>query len=162
MITIVYGHERYFKSFHQALSIVAQELIYLEMTEAPPLEKIAEFQRDLIVKSGPVYYAVQDEKVVGWCDIFPEANPRQSHRGSLGMGLLPEYRGQGLGSQLLAKVLDHAKTFGFEKVELHVYSSNTAAVKLYKKFGFEQEGLIRKFRKLNGQYFDYLAMGKFL
>lgn len=162
MIKIVYAQDKYFTSFHKALSTVAQELIYLEMTEAPPLEKIAEVQSALIAQKGPVYYAICDEKVVGWCDIFPETNPRQSHRGNLGMGLIPEYRGQGLGSKLLAQVLDHAKTFGFEKVELHVYSSNTTAVKLYKKFGFEQEGLIRKFRKLNGQYFDYLAMGKFL
>lgn len=163
MIEIVYAQEKYFKSFHQALSIVAQELIYLEMTEAPPFEKIAEVQQDLISKNEPVYYAIQNkEKVVGWCDICPETKPRQSHRGSLGMGLIPDCRGQGIGSRLLAQALDHAKAFGFEKVELHVYSSNTAAVKLYKKFGFEQEGLIKKFRKLNGQYFDYLAMGKFL
>jgi putative acetyltransferase len=78
------------------------------------------------------------------------------------MGLLPEFRGQGLGSKLLSAVLDHAKKFGLEKVELNVYTSNTPAVALYKKFGFEQEVLIKKYRKLEGQYFDCLAMGKFL
>lgn len=78
------------------------------------------------------------------------------------MGLLPEYRGQRLGSKLLSAVLDHSKNFGLEKVELNVYTSNTSAIALYKKFSFEQEGLIRKYRKLDGQYFDCLAMGKFL
>ncbi|MBP9708242.1 MAG: GNAT family N-acetyltransferase [Oligoflexales bacterium] len=76
--------------------------------------------------------------------------------------MFPDFRGLGLGSKLLASVLDHAKKFGLEKVELHVYTSNLPAVALYKKFGFEQEGLIKKYRKLDGEYFDCLAMGKFL
>lgn len=162
MIEIIYPNEKYFSSFHSALSTVAKERIYIEMIEAPPLEKVASFQRDLISKNGPVYYAINGDKVVGWCDVFPEENPRQSHRGSLGMGILPEFRGQGIGSQLLQKVSEHAKTFGLEKIELNVYSSNTSAIGLYKKFGFEQEGLIKKYRKLDSQYFDCLAMGKFL
>ncbi|MCC7405812.1 MAG: GNAT family N-acetyltransferase [Bdellovibrionales bacterium] len=162
MIKIIYANEKHFPSFHQALSIVAKERVYIEMIEAPPLEKVASFQKDLISKNGPVYYALSGDKVVGWCDVFPEENPRQSHRGGLGMGILPEFRGQGIGSQLLQKVIEHAKTFGLEKIELNVYTSNVSAVALYKKFGFEQEGLIRKYRKLDGQYFDCLAMGKFL
>lgn len=162
MIEIIYANEKYFPSFHQALSIVAKERVYIEMIEAPPLEKVASFQKDLISKNGPVYYVINEDKVVGWCDVFPEENPRQSHRGGLGMGILPEFRGKGIGSQLLQKVIDHAKTFGLEKIELNVYTSNISAVALYKKFGFEQEGLIKKYRKLDGQYFDCLAMGKFL
>lgn len=161
-IEIVYPSEKYFASFHETLSSVARERVYIEMIEAPPLEKVSGFQRDLIAKNGPVFYAIRNERVVGWCDVFPEGNPRQSHRGSLGMGLLPEVRGQGVGSRLLTAVLDRAKTFGLEKVELHVYTSNEPAIALYKKFGFEQEGLIRKYRKLDGVYFDCLAMGKFL
>jgi ribosomal protein S18 acetylase RimI-like enzyme len=162
LIEIIYANEKYFPSFHEAISVVAKERIYLEMIEAPPLEKVASFQRELISKNGPSYYALCEEKVVGWCDVFPEENPRQSHRGGLGMGILPEFRGKGIGSKLLQKVIEHSKTFGLEKVELNVYTSNTSAIALYKKFGFEQEGLIKKYRKLDGQYFDCLAMGKFL
>jgi RimJ/RimL family protein N-acetyltransferase len=161
-VEIIYPSEKYFSSFHEALSFVASERVYLEMIEAPPLEKVSAFQKDLIEKNGPVYYAVDNDKVVGWCDVFPEDSPRQNHRGGLGMGLIPEYRGQGLGSQLLSSVLKRSTQFGLEKVELKVYTSNTPAIALYKRFGFEQEGLIRKYRKLDGQYFDSLFMGKFL
>jgi len=78
------------------------------------------------------------------------------------MGLLPEFRVQGLGSKLLGSVLDHSLKFGLEKVELNVYTSNIPAIALYRKFGFEQEGLIKKYRKLEGEYFDCISMGKFL
>lgn len=159
---IVYASEQYFKSYHETLAAVAKERVYLEMVEAPPFEKVVSFQNSLIATNGPIYYALDQDRVVGWCDVFPEQNPRQSHRGYLGMGLLREYRGQGLGSKLLTAVLEHAKNFGLEKVELQVYTTNTAAVALYEKFAFEKEGLIKKFRKLDGQYFDCLAMAKFL
>lgn len=161
-IQVVYPGEKHFKSFYEVLSVVAAERIYLEMLEAPPFEKVASFQRKLIAQNAPVYYAVSDNDVVGWCDIFPLENPRLQHRGSLGMGVGPEFRGQGAGSMLMAASLAHAKQFGLEKVELSVYTSNTAAISFYEKFGFEQEGLIRKYRKLDGQYFDCLAMAKFL
>ncbi|MBC7465973.1 MAG: GNAT family N-acetyltransferase [Bdellovibrio sp.] len=160
-IEIVYASEKYFQSFYEALSQVAKERIYIEMVEAPPYEKVVGFQQDNISKNAAVYYAVQGDRVVGWCDIFSSNNPRMSHRGGLGMGLLPEFRGLGLGSKLLKSALEHAQKIGLEKVELHVYSSNISAIALYKNFGFEQEGLLKKYRKLDGQDFDCLAMAKF-
>lgn len=158
MIEIVYAQEKYFESFHSALNEVARERLYIEMVEAPPLKNVSDFQRGLIAKNGPVYYAIDMGHVVGWCDVFPEDNPRQSHRGSLGMGLLPQYRGKGIGAQLLKAVLEHAKKFGLEKVELNVYTSNTSAISLYRKMGFTEEGLIKKYRKLDGTYYDCLLM----
>ena len=159
---ILYPEPRYFASFHETLSIVAKERIHIEMIDAPPLEKVVAFQSSLIAVNGPVYYAIAGDRVVGWCDLFPEENPRQRHRGTLGMGLLSEFRRQGLGSALLASVLDHAKNFGLEKAELQVYTSNLPAIALYEKFGFEREGLIRRYRKLDGCTYDALAMAKFL
>lgn len=161
-IDIIYAEEKYFQSFHETLSFVAKEQVYLEMIEAPSLEKVSSFQRDLISKNGPVYYALCEGKVVGWCDVFPFENPRQNHRGSLGMGLLPQFRGKGLGEKLLKKVLDHAKSFGLEKVELHVYTDNSPAINLYKGLGFTEIGIIKKYRKLHGVYFDSIMMERFL
>ena len=161
-IQIIPAHESYFRGFYDALSTVAAERIYIEMTEPPPFERVCSFQRGLIEKDGPVTYALRGDQVVGWCDIFPEDNPRQCHRGSLGMGLLPGYRGQGIGTKLLTATLAKAKAFGLEKAELKVYTSNDAAVALYRKCGFDQEGLIKSYRKVDGRYFDCLVMGKFL
>lgn len=161
-VQIIYPQEKFIPSYHQALTKVASERFFIEMLVPPPLEKVIGYQKDLISKNGPVYYALDGDKVVGWCDVFPEDSPRQSHRGGLGMGLIPEYRGQGIGSKLLAAVIEHSKKFGLEKIELNVYTTNTSAIALYKKHGFEQEGLIKKYRKLDGKYFDSLVMGKFL
>lgn len=160
---IIYANEEYFPSFREALNAVAQERIYIEMIEAPPLEGVAEFQKNLIGGNSPAYYALDgSERVVGWCDITPKEGPRLKHRGTLGMGIIPEFRGRGIGSKLMSAALAHAKICGLEKVELTVYASNARAFALYKKHGFEQEGYIRKHRKLDEQYFDCIAMGMFL
>ncbi len=159
---IKYPEEKYFGSFHRCLNEVAQEKIYLEMVEAPPEDKVKAFQRSLVEKNGPVYYAVQEDKVFGWCDIFPNEDPRQSHRGNLGMGILKEFRGMGIGAKLMDAVINHRNKCGLEKIELTVYHSNLAAIALYKKFGFEQEGLIKKYRKLDGLYVDAILMSKFI
>jgi ribosomal protein S18 acetylase RimI-like enzyme len=162
VVKVQYGSIDLIPSFYEALCSVAAERLYLEMIEPPPLEAVTGFQTNLMEAGGALYYAAENNRVVGWCDIFPFDNPRHSHRGGVGMGMLPEYRGQGLGRKLLEACLKKAKESGLEKAELKVYSNNLSGIALYKKCGFETEGLIKRYRKLDGQYFDAIQMGKFL
>lgn len=159
-IKIIYANEKYIPSFHALLDRVARERIYIEMIEAPPIESTITFQKGLIERNAPVYYAIQNDQVVGWVDISPSKNPRMAHRGGMGMGLAKEIRGQGIGAKLLSAALDHSKRIGLEIVELTVYTTNGPAIALYKKLGFKEEGIHRKFRKLDGEYYDALLMAK--
>ncbi len=54
---------------------------------------------------------------------------------SLAISLYKEYRGQGIGSQLMVKMLELLKWQGFELVSLSVQKANYA-VKMYKDVGF--------------------------
>jgi RimJ/RimL family protein N-acetyltransferase len=162
-VEIIYAREELIESYHACLDAVARERVYLDMIEAPPLEKVRRFQSKLIAAGGPVYYAVEDDqRVVGWCDVFAEDNPRHAHRGGLGMGLLRDYRGIGLGSRLLDATLRKTKQTRIEKVELWVYTTNTAAIALYRKFGFETEGRRRDYRRLDGKRFDCILMSRYV
>jgi RimJ/RimL family protein N-acetyltransferase len=159
---IQYAEKSLIPSFYAALSQVAAEQVYIEMLTPPPLVRVMDFQCELIAQAAPTFFALDGTKVVGWCDISPIDNPRQKHRGQLGMGLLAEYRGRGLGKLLIHAALSKAQAFGLEKVELAVYTSNEPAVRLYERSGFVREGLIKNYRKLDKRYFDTLLMGKFL
>lgn len=161
-VKIQYAEEKLIPSFHKLLDAVAKEKIYLEILEARPLDQVMAFQKGLIEKNLPVYYAVSDDQVVGWIDITRFGNPRMAHRGGLGMGVHKDLRGQGIGKRLLEAALAHAKDVGLEKVELQVYTDNGPAIKLYDNAGFERVGVIKSFRKLDGQYFDALMMERFL
>src|SRR5688500_18839971 len=68
-------------------------------------------------------------------------NKAISHVGVLGINLKKEWRGKGIGSQLLTKIIDWAKDSGvLKRVELFVFASNQPAITLYEKFGFTTEG----------------------
>ena len=162
VVKIMRAEPELIPSFHACLDSVARELIYLEMIEAPPLVDIEKFQRALIENGAPVVYAVRGAEVIGWCDISPYKNPRLAHRGGLGMGVRDGHRGEGLGTKLLTAALSIAKAFGLEKVELEVYATNPAAIALYERAGFEREGFIKNYRKLEGRYFDCIRMAKSL
>lgn len=162
-VEIVSARPELLPDFCKTLDIVARERMYIEMTEAPSHEQLALQQTRMLALNQPVYYAVAGERVVGWADIAAAGNPRLAHRGYLGMGLLPEARGLGLGQKLLEAALTHAREqTSLEKVELLVFTSNIAAIGLYRKLGFQEIGVIRHFRKLDGVYFDCLEMELFL
>lgn len=74
------------------------------------------------------------------------------------MGVLREYRGQGIGRRLAERTIARAKEIGLERIELEVYASNESAVALYRKLGFTVEGVKRKGRKVDGVYDDVLMM----
>ncbi len=160
-LNIIYGEEKYFQSFHQTLDAVAKEQMHLEMVEAPTLEAVTNFQKNIITKNWPLFYAIENERVLGWVDVSPFANPRFAHRGTLGMGLAKDARRKGLGKRLLQKALDHAKGIGIEKVELTVYPNNQPAKRLYENCGFKESGIVKHYRKWNNQYFDVIQMELF-
>jgi len=78
------------------------------------------------------------------------------------MGLLPDYRGRGLGERLIRATLDAARAAGFERIELSVYGRNERASVLYRKVGFVHEGTRVRGKKLDGRYDDVHLMGLML
>ena len=95
------------------------------------------------------------EGVVGL--LVPEG-AKLRHKGVLwGMFVRPGARGTGLGPALMARVLEHAAQV-VEEVRLTDVASNTAAVRLYARFGFEEYGLERRALKVGDNYHDELLM----
>ena len=78
---------------------------------------------------------------------------------SLGMMVLPEFRGRGGGRALLRSALEHARSSDAHKLELEVWPDNEPAIALYKSAGFEIEGLRRShYRRRDGSLRTALLM----
>jgi RimJ/RimL family protein N-acetyltransferase len=159
MIEIVPISSAHIDSFHRALDLVVRERQYLALLEAPPIEEFRSFVENIISRGYPQFVALSVGEVVGWCDVLPNTWPIYAHTGVLGVALLPPLRGQGVGRQLIARTLDAARTFGLSRVELTVRENNKIAISLYKKFGFETEGLKRNALKIDGRYENLVLMG---
>ncbi len=162
-IRIIAAEERYADSLNRALDVVARERRYIGFLEGPPPDATRSHMRNILAGDGVQMLAVTaTEDVAGWCDIFRNRLEGFRHAGRLGMGLLPAYRGQGLGRRLMAETLSAARRIGIERVELEVFASNTNAIALYRKMGFVVEGTKKRARKLDGEYDDDVLMALFL
>ena len=108
--------------------------------------------------------AFAGEKLVGEFGVA-QVRPhlKYRHRAGMGISVLKDYWGCGLGSYLMQLAIDQTRTNGFEQLELGVFSDNTRAIHLYEKFGFERYGIQpRAFKLKDGTYRDEIIMVKML
>jgi RimJ/RimL family protein N-acetyltransferase len=146
------------ESFRACLDAVARERRWLTLLEAPPLDQVRWFVETQRERGMLQFVAVQDGRVVGWCDVIRKTSEGFRHAGDLGMGLLPDLRGRGIGRRLLARTLAAARAAGIARVELEVYAGNAAAITLYERCGFRHEGRRRRARLLDGVAEDVVEM----
>lgn len=80
--------------------------------------------------------------------------------GEIGMMVANDWRGRRVGAALVASAIEWARARGLHKLTLSVFPHNDAAIGLYRKFGFVEEGRrIRHMRRANGELWDLIEMG---
>lgn len=149
-------------AFRECLDCVARERRYLALLQAPALEDVQAFVTQGLRDGVARVVAKAGGRVVGWCDIQPGWPDTVRHRGSLGMGVLPEFRGQGIGWRLLESCLNLAHQAGITRVELETRSDNEPALRLYLRMGFETEGIKRRGMCVDGEYQQTTVMALLL
>lgn len=79
-----------------------------------------------------------DGKIAGavWVRIMDDYGHVDDQTPSLAISLYPEYRGQGIGTQLLNQMLNMLRQKGYPQVSLSVQKENYA-LRMYQKAGFE-------------------------
>ena len=103
-----------------------------------------------------------ENKIVGLCSIEGINKIRIKHRVDLSITVLKNYWGNKIGEKLIDYAIDYCKSNSIKKIELTVRIDNERAIKLYKKFGFEIEGEIKKFIYFGGNYYNCYFMGLLL
>ena len=145
-------------SYRACLDLVAREGRYLAQIEALPIERIMEFLGQNVTSDAVQFVALDGEWVVGWADIFAAWQPALSHCGRLGMGVHPDYRGQGIGERLLAACIAKARAKGITRIELETRIDNARAIRLYEKLGFVHEACKKNAMRFDGAYYDAFQM----
>ncbi|MCM3272237.1 GNAT family N-acetyltransferase [Paenibacillus elgii] len=104
--------------------------------------------------------AVQD-RIVGFSRCEGVYLKRFSHKVEFGVCVLQEFWGYGIGKNLLKESITWADANGIKKMTLNVLETNDKAVELYKKLGFEVEGLLKNDKILSdGNYYNTIVMGR--
>lgn len=162
-IRIIPTTDEHAEGFNACVGAVAKERRYITPVDTPPVEWARAFVAKVILNGGVHLVAVDASgTVVGWCVVERRTTEGVRHVGRLGIGMLPEARGRGLGRRLMAAVIDAARGKGMERIELEVFASNERAIALYERSGFAREGLKRRVRKLDGRYDDDVLMALLL
>jgi putative acetyltransferase len=103
-----------------------------------------------------------DGEVVGTAGLHPAGlQLRRRHVMHLGISVASHAQGRGVGTALMAAMCHYADQWaGILRLELTVFADNERAIRLYRRFGFETEGLLRAFAMRDGRYVDVFAMAR--
>ena len=106
--------------------------------------------------------ACQDAEVIGILGLHRHPDlPRRQHAAHIGMAVRDDWQGKGVGTALLKAALDLADNWlDLARLELSVFIDNEAAVRLYRKLGFEIEGTQRKYALRDGRFIDGYLMSR--
>lgn len=123
-----------------------------------------EYWRRRIAENDSCYnlVAVSGEHLIGMfsVDTFPH-RPRRRHVGIIGISVSEAWQGKGVGKVLMQAGIDLADNWlNLMRLELEVYADNESAIRLYERFGFEREGVLRQHAFRNGQYVDSIMMAR--
>lgn len=100
-----------------------------------------------------MFVAKENDKIVASATLnrYPR---RTNHRGEIGITVAKAFWNKGIGSRLLAEIINFAKENSFEIIDLQVRSDNYNAIHLYEKLGFKKLCTYPSFFKVNGKSVD--------
>jgi L-phenylalanine/L-methionine N-acetyltransferase len=129
-----------------------------------PLQSAEVWRKRLVEPPEGLFMLVAcvEGEVIGNLGLETSPNrPRMRHVGSIGMAVRDDWQGKGVGTALMEAALDLADNWlNLTRIELRVYVDNSAAVALYKRFGFEIEGTHSRYAFRDGEYVDAHSMAR--
>ena len=103
--------------------------------------------------------AERDSRVVGWIALVP-ASPRECYAGvaEVSVYIAEEARGQGVGSQLLAALIETSERGGIWTLQTGVFPENEPSLGLLQRFGFRPLGTQERIGRLHGVWRDVVLL----
>ena len=146
--------------FLEAYASVAAERRYIqtERVTRPARDYRRRFRRSWDERAAHLL-AVDGDRIVGSLSIRRDDHPATWHVATLGMFVIASHRGRGIGTALMTEAMRWAAEQRLERVELTVYPHNEAAIALYRRFGFAEEGRLVRHTKKSYGYEDEILMG---
>jgi RimJ/RimL family protein N-acetyltransferase len=150
-------------------TVFAQLLI--QLSRETPFTLLSEVENTALASTQPertrqlieapsqqVLVATDNATLIGFVALSQGVFEKNRHACSLMTGVLRAHWRQGVASGLLERALEWVAQRGISRVELTVMEGNTAAIRLYEKFGFETEGVKRAALMVDGAAVNEICM----
>ena len=149
-----------FWSLMNQLDYETKYMLYEPGERAKNLSIIESVIRESVEGKDFLLVAETDHKLIGYISAQKGNLNRIAHSAYIVVGILKDYRGKGIGTEFLKRLNVWAEENKVVRLELTVICKNEAAKHLYKKSGFEIEGMKRKAVCVDGEYLDEYYMAK--
>lgn len=113
-------------------------------------------------ETSTIFVAEDDSELIGYLVAIGNEVNRKKHSVYLVIGIKQTHQGRGVGTELFKALEEWASERNIHRLELNVSTRNEGGLALYRKFGFEVEGLKRNSMFVDGEYVDEYYMGKLL
>lgn len=147
--------------------LMGESGVYANLLQTPhPSEEVWRKRLEAMATPGNpdlmLVAVAQDEQVLAQAGLHSVSQSvRRRHAAMLGIAVSSEAQGKGVGSALMQALLDYADNWAhLLRIELSVFTDNAKAIRLYRRFGFEEEGVMRAYALRDGVYADVLAMAR--
>lgn len=139
--------------------VVAEERFLRTERDVRSVREARRWFRHPVTSEQAFLLALEKERVVGWIQVLRERHPVVRHVATFGMAVAADRRGRGIGAALLSEALTWAREHRVAKIEISVYPDNRAALALYRRFGFVEEGRLRGHSRKSFGDQDEILMG---
>ncbi|MBM4446729.1 MAG: N-acetyltransferase family protein [Chloroflexi bacterium] len=109
--------------------------------------------------SHPILIAGQDGLIVGWTSLSQWSDRcAYCDTAEISLYVKEEYRGKGIGKELMKAIIQKGKTAGLHTVIARIADGNDVSIELCESFGFQHIGTMREVGKKFGNLLDVHLM----
>lgn len=139
-----------------------EHMIYEEDERPRDLEALKKKISELKLNGCLILIAEDEGEMIGFLSADRGRQKRTKHAAYITIGILKEYKGRGIGTALLEVMENWSKENGISRMESTVMCHNVEGMRLYRKNGFEVEGIRKHAVYVDKQYIDEYYMAKVL
>ena len=125
------------------------------------LDEEAAFLRQRVESAADLFLVAEvEDQIVGSASLDGTTLQRFRHATTLGIAVLRDFWGIGIGRALMHGLLSWADSRKIVRISLEVVETNVRAIRLYESLGFEKEGRLRAHRRHGLVYVDSFVMSR--
>lgn len=109
-----------------------------------------------------VLIALDNDQIIARAELVGYYPARIRHRAIFSISVKKEYWNQGIGTEMIEKIIEQAKNMKIRIIELEAITDNERGIHLYHKMGFADIGIYKDYFYVNGMFKDAVVMQKIL
>ncbi|MEE8620408.1 MAG: N-acetyltransferase family protein [Syntrophobacteria bacterium] len=145
--------------------VIYNSTIPTRQSTADTEEVSVESKRDWFRKHTPdkrpiIVHEIEGE-VTAWLSFESfYGRPAYDHTAEISIYVASEYRGKGLGRQLLQEAIELTPSLGIKTLIGNIFSHNEPSLRLFRSFGFEEWGKLPDIADMDGKEYSLSIVGK--